>query len=77
MDALRTLEAIKYENGQLQVLDQLQLPFNTHYDTVHTCEDAFDSIKWMKVRGLSSTLPSSCYRDNAQPSIYSNPPLAV
>jgi methylthioribose-1-phosphate isomerase len=46
-----TLEAIKYEKGKLQVLDQLQLPFITHYDNIETCEDAFSSIKSMKVRG--------------------------
>jgi hypothetical protein len=51
METWGTLEAIKYERGKLQVLDQLQLPFITHYDSVETCEHGFESIKSMKVRG--------------------------
>lgn len=45
------LEAIKYERGSLQVLDQLQLPHKTHYDVVKTTEDAWHSIHDMRVRG--------------------------
>jgi hypothetical protein len=63
MDTPGTLEAIKYGKGKLQVLDQLQLPFIIHYDTVHTCEDAFATIKSMKVRGLSPTHPSFLISD--------------
>ncbi|RDW77260.1 methylthioribose-1-phosphate isomerase [Coleophoma cylindrospora] len=45
------LEAIKYERGTLDVLDQLRLPHETHFDRVSTCEEAFDCIKAMRVRG--------------------------
>ncbi|KAL3423848.1 S-methyl-5-thioribose-1-phosphate isomerase [Phlyctema vagabunda] len=45
------LEAIKYVRGKLEVLDQLRLPHETHYDDVRTCEEAFDCIKSMRVRG--------------------------
>ncbi|RDW63995.1 methylthioribose-1-phosphate isomerase [Coleophoma crateriformis] len=45
------LEAIKYERGTLDVLDQLRLPHETHFDRVSTCEEAFDCIKSMRVRG--------------------------
>lgn len=48
---MATLEAIKYSRGHLAVLDQLRLPHEHHYDDVATCEEAFDCIKAMRVRG--------------------------
>lgn len=45
------LEAIKYERGTLEVLDQLRLPHESHFDKVSTCSEAFDCIKSMRVRG--------------------------
>lgn len=48
---MTTLEAIKYVRGELQVLDQLKLPHEFVYDNVSTCEQAFDCIKSMRVRG--------------------------
>jgi methylthioribose-1-phosphate isomerase len=46
------LEAIRYVRGSLQVLDQLRLPHEFVYDEVSTCEQAFDCIKAMRVRGI-------------------------
>jgi methylthioribose-1-phosphate isomerase len=46
------LEAIKYKRGKLEVLDQLRLPHEFVYDDVSTCEEAFDCIKSMRVRGI-------------------------
>lgn len=48
---MTSLEAIKYSRGRLDVLDQLRLPHEHHYDEVSTCEEAFDCIKSMRVRG--------------------------
>ena len=48
---MSTLQAVKYSRGQLQVLDQLRLPHEFHYDAVATRADAFDSIASMRVRG--------------------------
>lgn len=51
------LEAIRYEPGSqstppvLQILDQLQLPHRTTFETIASCEEAHDAIKTMKVRG--------------------------
>jgi len=45
------LEAIRYERGSLEVLDQLRLPHESHFHKVSICEEAFDCIKWMRVRG--------------------------
>lgn len=45
------LEAIKYREGQLQILDQLQLPHSEVYVPVRTAEDGWHAIKDMKVRG--------------------------
>ena len=46
------LQAIKYQRGKLEVLDQLRLPHEFVYDNVSTCEEAFDCIKAMRVRGI-------------------------
>lgn len=47
----RTLEAIKYRRGELQLLNQILLPQQFVYDNVTTCEECFDAIKGMRVRG--------------------------
>jgi len=47
------LEAIRYERGNLKVLDQLRLPHEFVYDDVSTCELAFECIRAMRVRGTS------------------------
>ncbi|KAI0114154.1 hypothetical protein GGR51DRAFT_479569 [Nemania sp. FL0031] len=48
---MSSLEAIRYTRGKLEVLDQLRLPHESHYDVVATSEEAFDCIKAMRVRG--------------------------
>ncbi|KAJ5774652.1 Initiation factor 2B alpha/beta/delta [Penicillium paradoxum] len=45
------LQAIKYSKGNLEILDQLQLPFVETYIPIRTTEDAWHAIKDMKVRG--------------------------
>lgn len=48
-----TLEAIRFDkqNVTLSILDQLLLPYSTHYIQIQTIEDAFQAIKLMQVRG--------------------------
>jgi len=46
-----SLEAIRYRRGTLTILDQLRLPHASEYVRITTCEDAFDAIKRMVVRG--------------------------
>ncbi|TID27309.1 putative mRNA-splicing protein [Venturia nashicola] len=45
------LEAIKYKRGSLLILDQLQLPYKTHFDEIHNSTDAWHAIKEMRTRG--------------------------
>lgn len=45
------LQAIEYGEGQLEILDQLQLPFVEKYIPIRTAEDGWHAIKDMKVRG--------------------------
>jgi len=45
-----TLEAIKYRNGKLEVLDQLALPQTTSYITVENVNDGWRVINKMQVR---------------------------
>lgn len=44
-----TLEAIKYNNGKLQLLDQLKLPFETTYLDIETVQDGWNAIHKMNV----------------------------
>lgn len=48
---LMALEAIKYDETGLHVLNQLLLPGKTHYEEIKSVEDAWDAIKTMKVLG--------------------------
>ncbi|CAM1511979.1 Fc.00g094920.m01.CDS01 [Cosmosporella sp. VM-42] len=48
---MSTLKAVKYTRGRLDVLDQLRLPHEFHYDEVSTRAEAFDSIASMRTRG--------------------------
>ncbi|KAJ6113728.1 Methylthioribose-1-phosphate isomerase [Penicillium sp. IBT 18751x] len=45
------LQAIKYSQGHLEILDQLQLPFFEEYISICSAEDGWHAIKDMKVRG--------------------------
>lgn len=53
------LQAIRYSRGKLEVLDQLRLPHEHHYDVISTSEEAFDCIKSMRVRGMPAGTKSS------------------
>jgi methylthioribose-1-phosphate isomerase len=46
-----SLEAIKYQRGSLQLLDQRLLPFQTEYLDVPNAQTAWQHIKDMVVRG--------------------------
>ncbi|KAK7425760.1 S-methyl-5-thioribose-1-phosphate isomerase [Neonectria magnoliae] len=48
---MSTLKAVKYSRGKLEVLDQLRLPHEFHYDVVSDRTAAFDSIASMRTRG--------------------------
>jgi methylthioribose-1-phosphate isomerase len=48
---MSALQAIKYTRGKLEVLDQLRLPHEFHYDNVATRVEAFQSIESMRTRG--------------------------
>ncbi|PYH76156.1 Methylthioribose-1-phosphate isomerase [Aspergillus uvarum CBS 121591] len=46
-----TLQAIKYRDGVLAIIDQLQLPYVEEYIEIKTSEQAWHAIKAMQVRG--------------------------
>jgi len=50
-----TLQAIKYENGTLEVLDQLLLPKESKYIPILGVEDGWKVINKMQVRGVQQT----------------------
>ncbi len=45
------LEAVRYENGQLQYLDQRLLPAEIRYERARTCDDIVAAIATLAVRG--------------------------
>jgi len=45
------LQAIKFEDGKLSILDQLKIPHESVYIEVKTTEDAHNAIRTMSVRG--------------------------
>lgn len=55
------LQAIRYTRGSLSVLDQLQLPHQTHYDPINNPSDSWAAIHSMRVRGVSHS-SLTCYR---------------
>ncbi|OKL64294.1 Methylthioribose-1-phosphate isomerase [Talaromyces atroroseus] len=46
-----SLQAIKYTDNQLHILDQLQLPFVEKYIPIRSAQDGWHAIKEMRVRG--------------------------
>lgn len=50
-----SLRAIKYENNNLEILDQLLLPAQTKFIKVNGIEDGWKVINKMQVKHLSST----------------------
>lgn len=44
-----SLEAIRYSRGSLQILDQLLLPQQCHYEVVGSVRQAWEAIRAMKV----------------------------
>lgn len=45
------LQAIKYQRGKLQILDQLKLPYQEIFIDITSSHDAWNAIKKMQVRG--------------------------
>jgi methylthioribose-1-phosphate isomerase len=46
---MSTLEAIRFTNGSLELLDQIKLPFETKYIKIETVKDGWNAINEMKV----------------------------
>ncbi|KAL0271781.1 UNVERIFIED_CONTAM: hypothetical protein PYX00_008774 [Menopon gallinae] len=55
-----SLQAIKYENGTLEILDQLLLPAQSKYVTVKGVEDGWKVINAMQVRGAPAIAIVGC-----------------
>ncbi len=52
----KTLLAIKYENNELYLLNQISLPFIFEYEKMNSIEETYNAIKLMKVRGKNFNL---------------------
>lgn len=55
-----TLQAIRWENHKLQILDQLKLPKETEYIDVKNVEDGWQVINKMQVRGAPAIAIVGC-----------------
>ncbi|KAL7295254.1 hypothetical protein TKK_0011391 [Trichogramma kaykai] len=54
------LQAIKWSEGRLQILDQLLLPHVTKYIEIGSVQDGYDAIKNMQVRGAPAIAIVGC-----------------
>jgi len=43
------LEAIKYQRGELKILNQLLLPHESKYEAIKSVDDGWNAIRQMKV----------------------------
>ena len=48
----KTLKAIQYQRGSLEILDQLKLPDVSVYIPIRTVADAWKAIHTMSIRGI-------------------------
>ncbi|XP_059151589.1 methylthioribose-1-phosphate isomerase-like [Physella acuta] len=55
-----TLEAIRYQSGRLEILDQLLLPDVTEYISIKNTQDGWKAIKLMQVRGAPAIAIVGC-----------------
>jgi methylthioribose-1-phosphate isomerase len=51
---MTSLQSIKYSRGSLQILDQLLLPNETVFISLHNVYDAHEAITKMQVRGATA-----------------------
>ena len=50
IDTMMALEAIKYNEGRLEILNQLLLPAQSVYEHITSVQEAWEAIRSMKVR---------------------------
>lgn len=55
-----TLQAIRYNRGSLEILDQLLLPDESHYFSINDTRDGWSAIKKMQVRGAPAIAIVGC-----------------
>ncbi|KAF2995461.1 S-methyl-5-thioribose-1-phosphate isomerase [Neopestalotiopsis sp. 37M] len=77
---MSSLQAIRYQRGELLVLDQLRLPHEHHYDPVTTSEEAFDCIRSMRngaAPASAGPFDTISYIDSRLDYLYESRPTAV
>lgn len=60
---MSAVEAIRYKNRKLSLLDQVLLPQQVVYVDINSVQDGYDAIKTMKVRGMIFNFFSSIFYD--------------
>ena len=58
---MSAVEAIKYKNRKLSLLDQVLLPQQVVYVDINSVQDGYDAIETMKVRGMILNFLSSIF----------------
>ena len=58
---MATLKAIKYEDGNLELLDQLKLPHQTFYIKILTLQDGWTAINQMNVTKNFKCTANLCF----------------
>ena len=58
---MSTLEAIRFRDGRLELLDQLKLPFITEYVNIENVHDGWLAINEMKVKNINELKISNVF----------------
>ncbi|MDL2236482.1 S-methyl-5-thioribose-1-phosphate isomerase [Christensenellaceae bacterium OttesenSCG-928-K19] len=60
-DKIMDLQTVRYEDGELIILDTTKLPTHLDYVKMETVEDCYDAIKTLKVRGAPAIGVAAAY----------------
>ncbi|KXN91042.1 Methylthioribose-1-phosphate isomerase [Leucoagaricus sp. SymC.cos] len=77
MAAAPELTSIKVDNDKIEIVNQLLLPHVTKYVQINSVEDAYDSIKTMKAKFLSSHTAFQTHIETILGYLYKSRPTAV
>jgi len=61
MEKIMELNTVKYENGEMYILDTTKLPLSLEYVKMNNVEDCFNAIRTLKVRGAPAIGVAAAY----------------
>lgn len=61
IEKIMELNTVKYEDGEMYILDTTKLPLSLEYVKMSNVEDCFNAIKTLKVRGAPAIGVAAAY----------------